>query len=212
VLELTARDGSLVAPVYMGLVPAHLLGGVERVLTVLADPWVNGACSVWRRLPPLPGEGEGARSLPRRQNGRLVVRRASWTVRDEDLPRPDKGESAAAHLRRLNVWRRSQGIPDHVFLRVRATGRGLATDQRKPSFLSFLSPHAVAQLLATLDGGGVQGLTFVEVAPSDTDLWLTDTTGAPYVVEHLTHLRWPRPGRDAVGAGVAASVDQGKEG
>ena len=107
--------------------------------------------------PPAARGGGGPRSLPRRQNGRLVVRRASWTVRAEDLPRPDKGESAAAHLRRLNAWRRSQGIPDHVFLRVRATGRGLATDQRKPSFLSFLSPHGVAQLLATLRAAGCRG-------------------------------------------------------
>ena len=49
----------------------------------------------------------------------------------------------------------------------------------------------------------MQGLTFVEVAPSDTDLWLTDTDGTPYVVEHLTHLRWPRPGPDAGGRGGA---------
>jgi len=195
VLEFTGRDGSPVAPVYMGLVPAHLLGGAERVLAILADPWVNGASSAWRRLPPLPTQGEGTRTLPRRQHGRLVVRRATWTVRAADLPRPVKGESEASHLRRLNVWRRGEGIPDHVFLRVRAAGGGFATDQRKPSFLSFLSPHSVAQLLATLDGA-VQGLTFAEVAPGDTDLWLTATDGTPYVVEHLTHLRWPRPARD----------------
>ncbi|MEO3937730.1 lantibiotic dehydratase [Dermatophilaceae bacterium Soc4.6] len=192
VLEFSAGDGSPVAPVYMGLVPAHLLGGAERVLAMLADPWVNGASSAWRRLPPLPAQGEGTRILPRRQRGRLVVRRATWTVRAADLPRAATGESAASFLRRLNVWRRGEGIPDHVFLRVRAAGGGFATDERKPSFLSFLSPHSVAQLLTPLDSA-VQGLTFTEVAPGDTDLWLTATDGTSSVVEHLTHLRWARP-------------------
>lgn len=192
VLEFVTRDGSLVAPVYMGLVPAHMLGGAERILSILADPWVNGASALLRKLPAIGDEADRSLAVARQQHGRIVTKRASWTIRAEGLPRPERHESEAAYLRRLNTWRRSEEIPEHVFVRGRCTGAGLEASRRKPYWVSFLSPHAVAQMLATIDEQTL-ALTFVEVLPGDTDLWLADAHGNPYVAEHLTHLRWERP-------------------
>lgn len=142
----------------------------------------------------MPDEG-GSAYRPRAQRGRVVTERATWSFSVTDLPRPDDGESDAAYLRRLNTWRRAEGLPDHVFVRRRTTGGPFDSHGRKPMWLSFLSPHSIAQLLTTVDDAD-EGLSFVEVLPADHDLWLKDADGHPRVIEHLTHLRWARPSTD----------------
>lgn len=86
-LELTANSQAI-APVYLGVVPAHLVSGVARLLLCLADPWINGShlCCTRSPLdvdPPLP---EGAvEELPGDECGRLVLGRRTWRFAPDSI-------------------------------------------------------------------------------------------------------------------------------
>lgn len=100
-LELQEADGTPVAPVYLGIVPQHLLSGAARALTVLADPWWvpahladatapgadtpagrAGGCLAARRPGPWSGGQPGGwRPPPSRAGSRARAWRPSWSVR-----------------------------------------------------------------------------------------------------------------------------------
>lgn len=184
-LELRTADGSPVAPVYLGLVPAHLLGGASRLLALIGDPWVNRLSGLTRAPYAKQAERETVH-LPRVQRGRVVLRRQTWVLPAGQVPTRQPQEREEDHFRRLQLFRQEAGLPENVFVRVDARPGSTAA---KPMWTSFASPHAWAPVAERLKGA--TQITFTEQLPSPGDFWLTDDQGRTRAVEHISFLTWP---------------------
>ncbi|MGW1173538.1 hypothetical protein ACWD4P_07435 [Kitasatospora sp. NPDC002543] len=196
-LRLATEDGETIAPVYLGVVPIHLIPGVARLLLSLADPWVNGSRLSCTRSPldaTSPPQQGGVELLPGVSHGRLVLGRRTWRFAPGVIPRPEKGETPVAFFRRMHRWRVGHGIPDEVFLSVESsvpTGDQAAT---KPAWLSFLSPHAVWAAATQLGSAThMVAIRLAVAAPDRSEYWVRDGRGLSRAAEHISLLRWERP-------------------
>ncbi|MDJ1132798.1 hypothetical protein [Streptomyces iconiensis] len=205
-LTLTLADEAdrVVAPVYLGVVPQHLVPGPARLLLCLADPWVNGSRMCCTRNPvevaPPPTPGAVDRS-PRSAHGRLVLRRETWRLEPGLLPRPEKGEEAAAFFRRVHRWRTSHGMPEEVFLSVENPpgDPGSTGAAAKPLWLSFASPHAIwAAVNHVKKAPRALAVRLSEACPDRSGYWLRDHEGHRRAAEHVSLLRWERAAAPAV--------------
>ncbi|MFB7633386.1 hypothetical protein ACFC0M_20945 [Streptomyces sp. NPDC056149] len=199
-LELTGPDGETVAPVYLGVVPQHLIPGVARLLLCLADPWVNGSRMCCTRSPfdigPPPEQG-AVEAIVGRSHGRLVLERRAWRFAPDLMPRPEPGETPATFFRRVHHWRTAHGIPDEVFLSVEGTSPMSDQAATKPLWLSFASPHAVwaaASHVGTV--GQAVAVRLADAAPDRSKYWVRDGAGMRRATEHVSLLRWERPGAE----------------
>ena len=59
-LTLVDRSGGVVGLAYLGLVPQHMMAPFVRLLTVLADPWINASADNDHSLPFEFGEYRGS--------------------------------------------------------------------------------------------------------------------------------------------------------
>lgn len=191
-LELQEADGTPVAPVYLGIVPQHLLSGAARALTVLADPWWVPAHLADATAPGADTPaGEGGR-LPRRSTAGAVVRRATWWVAAAAVPRREPGEGLAPFLERTDRWRRSRGLPAEVYVRAEADpatppGDGL----RKPLWLALASPVGLEALAHLAAGAGPRRLVFSECLPGREAHGHEPDAGR--AVEHVLHFARTAP-------------------
>ncbi|GIH75817.1 lantibiotic dehydratase [Planobispora longispora] len=193
-LTLLDPHGRPVAPVYLGVVPQHLVLGPARYLMVIGDPWIQGsglscARSPSERITEPAGEVE---TVPRQGFGRVVTRRATWRVRPADFPRPERGESAAGYFHRADRWRRRLGVPEEVFVSLETPGISLEHGKRKPVLLDFRSPHSL-HAVASLAVDGVVAMALAEPLPGRHGYWLPGPDGRHHAVEHVSYLRWDRP-------------------
>ncbi|MFI1470972.1 hypothetical protein [Streptomyces wuyuanensis] len=215
-LEFTDPEGLALAPVYLGVVPQHLVPGVARLLLCLADPWVNGSrlCCTANPMdaPPAP-VGEDIQSTPRKTHERLVLGRHTWRFAPEALPTPAKGEEPSAFFRRVHQWRVRHGLPDEVFLSVEASSWSpAASSQGKPLWLSFLSPHAIwAAAHHVGRTKGAKAVRLAEACPDRSSYWLCDANGRRRAAEHVSLLRWQRPTTEARPA-CETAAESAKEG
>lgn len=114
-------------------------------------------------------------------DGRLIIRRRSWTLPKAMLPLRTKAESDAAYFARVDAWREQLGIPRYVFARIR---KAVRRDDRKPQFISFASCHSVLlfeHLLARVEAK----LTLHEMLPSPDEMleWNGRRHAAEFVVQ-----------------------------
>lgn len=191
-IELRDSEGRPVAPVYLGLVPAHLLSGAPRILAVLGDPWVNRATWLVKDRGAGPdnssGTGRGTHQ-PRVQRGRVVFKRESWTVPAEHVPVPEPHETEKDYFRRLQRFRDRWTLPRDVFVRTQGPQSGMGGTTSKPAWASFASPHAWAPVAERLKTA--RSVTFQEALPGADGYWLTDDQGHRRAVEHISFLTWP---------------------
>lgn len=186
-LVLQTPDAVPVVPLYMGIVPSHLLHGIDRVLSVLADPWKM----------PRPGEPALAHLSdplqlmhhPRVAQGSLVLRRARWSVPVGQLP--ELVGTAEQQLEAWTQWRLKHGIPTEVFVKLtRVTPTWSAAD-RKPLWVDLTSVHCLSLLCALLDEQS-SGMVFTEALPDGADLAHTGGHAQEYLLfkafdlNHLT--------------------------
>ncbi|MBG0827798.1 lantibiotic dehydratase [Planomonospora sp. ID67723] len=195
-LTLLDPHGRPVAPVYLGVVPQHLVLGPARYLMVIGDPWVQGsglscARSPSDRITEPAGEVE---TTARQGFGRVVTKRATWRIRPADFPRPERGEPAAGYFHRADRWRRRLGIPEEVFLSLETPGISMEHGKRKPVLLDFRSPHSL-HAAAGLAVDGVVAMSLAESLPGRHGYWLPGPDGR-HAVEHVSYLRWERPRSD----------------
>ncbi|MEU2158853.1 lantibiotic dehydratase [Streptomyces sp. NPDC019396] len=206
-LEFTDPAGMAVAPVYLGVVPQHLVPGVARLLLCLADPWVNGSrlcCTTNPVDTPPPPAGEDIEVIPRKTHQRLVLGRRTWRFAPDVLPAPAKGEAPSAFFRRVHEWRVGHGLPDEVFLSVEASSWPpvAVSSQGKPLWLSFRSPHAVwAAAHHVGRAKGAKAVRLSEACPDRTAYWLRDSGGRHRAAEHVSHFRWERPAPEGCRSG-----------
>jgi hypothetical protein len=120
------------------------------------------ACSLpVLRLPRRVGNGYAQRCTV----DQLVVARAEWRIDATVLP-PRKARVDDAVLE-LNRWRTSLGMPRHVFLK--------SSDEPKPVYVDWLSPHVVEYVLHLARRGGRWVIS--EMLPGPDELWLRGGTG-----------------------------------
>lgn len=183
-IVITGADGTVRAPLYLGLVPAHLGDGPERILSVLADPWHRPRIGM--PVYPLLGDPHEIRQFARRQRGHIVTRRAAWTVPVAELPSGD-GDPATL-LRRFGAWRRAHGIPDEVFVRVVRTRLSFAPNARKPVWIDLRSVHGIEHLRSLVDDD-TAGLEFTEALPASGE-HPRGGDGRRRALEHLVFVDW----------------------
>jgi len=186
-LELLAENQHPIVLFYLGLVPPHLLSGPDRVLAVLANPW---------RVPPLGAPAFAALASPtevvaqpRRIDGRVVLRRATWSVPRAELF--DVDDDDAQLMRAVGRWRRRHGIPAETFVRLIRATPGFDAVARKPIPLDLRSPHSLRRIVAEI-ADDVTGVEIVEALPDTTRLAPSSPFGEPRAVEHLVFLSWTR--------------------
>ncbi|WP_409464357.1 lantibiotic dehydratase [Amycolatopsis sp. GA6-003] len=185
VLELLDPDGCPFGLVPAGLVPSRMSSGVQRLLTVLADPWVRPLGFGDSLLPfDLPVREEVV-ARPRRTIGRVVVERASWLCPAGQFPRPEKGDRDADTVARADRWRRAHGIPAEVFC------RPVEDFRAKPLWADLRSAVSLAVLGRELPGTG--RIRVVEALPGKAGHPLRSPSGDRLACEYLAGLRWPRP-------------------
>ncbi|MFJ4338495.1 hypothetical protein [Streptomyces sp. NPDC088915] len=194
-LTLVGPDDRPVAPVYLGVVPLHLVPGVARLLLCLSDPWVNGCrlrCTPSPLDVPSPLGPDDIRITERVTQGRLVLGRRTWRCTPGVVPRPERSESDVAFHRRIQRWRLAHALPERVFLSIESvTSRDPSAV--KPTWLSFASPHAVRAALSRIGAPDVTGVRFAEMTPTPEEFWVRDDQGLRRAAEHVTLLRWERP-------------------
>ena len=191
-VELRDSEDRPVAPVYLGLVPAHLLSGAPRILAVLGDPWVNRATWLVKDLGVGrgdPAEADRGAHQPRVQRGRVVFKRETWTVPVDQIPVPGPRETEEDYFRRLQRFRESWKLPRDVFVRTLGPEAGMGGTASKPVWASFASPHAWAPVAERLKNA--RRVTFQEALPNADGYWLTDNHGHRRAVEHISFLTWP---------------------
>lgn len=175
-LVLRTAGGKPLVPLYMGIVPAHLLSGTDRLLSVLADPWL---------LPRL-GEAPFAKLddpdrvhyTARGTHHGMVLRRARWTVPLAQLP--DLNVSPVQLLASMAQWRHAHGIPVEVYARVIRAQPSMAAADRKPMWLDLTSAHCLALLQASLPTDAL-GVSLVEALPNAEDI----AQGGGHAIEQL---------------------------
>lgn len=190
-LEFRDHDGGLVAPVYTGIVPAHLCNGPARYALTVMDPWVDGSV-ITRGNHPLLRSQQVCDQLTvseRESAGRVVTSRRRWTLPVAEFPDRAVGEDDRTYLTRLDRWRRGAGLPHEVFLL--AVGNDpLDSQRRKPMWLDLASLHSVAACLPLVHGANHVRLE--EVLPSRDQTWLHAADGRR-ACEHVSFLAWERP-------------------
>lgn len=167
---------------YLGAIPPRILRGVDRLLSLLADPWVTPDLSARRMTAATaatasPDAGAGKR-LPRLRSHRLILRRATWLLPAGGLPVP--GRDAVSFLADVERWRVHNALPDEVFIRqVPTTWTGRP---EKPQWVGFEHPHTVvAALHGAVDAGGFVEVT--EALPARSETWWRDRSDNPTAAE-----------------------------
>ncbi|MEU4584681.1 lantibiotic dehydratase [Kitasatospora aureofaciens] len=196
-LEFEDSAGRPVAPVYTGIVPAHIATGAARLALAVMDPWIDRSPLTrdnhpFLRAQELAAAGNEAVATPRATAGRVVLRRARWILPASSFPAPERGESRADHLVRLERWRRDLRLPREVFFLAQGTDP-LDANRRKPMWLDLASPHSVATALPLITGAHT--LRVEEALPGRDEAWVTGPDG-PRMCEHVSFLAWDRPSGD----------------
>ncbi|MER5639339.1 hypothetical protein ABT095_20570 [Kitasatospora sp. NPDC002227] len=192
-LEFEDQAGRPVAPVYTGIVPAHICTGAAQLALSVMDPWLDRSelsrdNHPFLRVQAMAGITEVV-ATGRVTAGRVVLRRARWLVPADRFPAPRAGEATVDHLVRLDRWRRELGLPHEVFL-LALGGDPMDADRRKPVWLDLASPHAVATALPLI--AGAHTLRIEEALPARGQAWIAGGDG-PRMCEHVHFLSWDRP-------------------
>jgi hypothetical protein len=198
-LYFTDRLSRVVAPCYLGLVPAINFRDALGMLLFLIDPWVYEAEVGGRRdrraaaLAP-PTEAE---YYPRRESGRVTLRRARWRFPVSSIPARNKGEGDFDFFLRARRWRDEHGLPEEVFATVERNDLEFDPKYRKPVWVHFGSPHSLELLRQILSADAI-AVTLTEALPCHDQHWVLAQVGGGderRVSEFIALARWPMPDR-----------------
>jgi len=178
-LQLRALDGASIAVPYLGVIPQRRLQGPLRLLSTLSNPWTTA-------IDDLRTQYGG------RVGGRIRLGRPELRVRADEIPRPRPGETAAAHLVRLDAWRRGLGAARQCFARVDAADGGRPAG--KPFWVDLASALGVRMFLRETDMPDAE-VRLTEAAPDPRGSWLMDRAGRPRAVELASLVRLDRDRR-----------------
>lgn len=204
-LYLVDTAGQIVAPSYLGVVPSYFSPHILKLFLRLIDPWIDG----WALDPFNVDENklEQIKCIPRREEGRVVIQRASWIVPISQIPFCAKSEDNFTFFVRLQKWLKDYSIPEEVFASRREDNLSFDHKKRKPVWIHFGSPHTVELFYRLLDKDTLS-VVLTEVLPTRNQHWVTSfsTSSETEVVsgerheavkkhasEFMSLVRWPMP-------------------
>lgn len=196
-LYFVDRTGRVVSPCYLGLVPPVNFRGALGMLLFLIDPWVGesevGGRRDRRSVPLAPPSG--VEFYPRRESGRVVLRRARWRFPISEIPVRRKGEVDFDFFLRVRRWRHEHGLPEEVFAAVERNAVEFDPKYRKPVWVNFGSPHSL-ELLRQILVADAPAVTLTEALPTPGEHWVPGPGGDAddrRVSEFIALVRWPMP-------------------
>ncbi len=189
-LTLIGRDGRPIAPQYLGTVPyRHLQGAISHFFTFIV-PWVNAFPNLMMDLDA--AAPEQIQFYPRKQQGRLVLRRARWRIPIHLFPRKELRETDFSYFRRLRKWQRANGIPEEVYISGEFGRDRLEAKKRKSMWMSFESYHSLEAAIPSVIQDDVNCVSLTEALPKLADHWFVGSDGLRYATQCSALLSWPR--------------------
>ncbi|QVQ50247.1 lantibiotic dehydratase [Spiractinospora alimapuensis] len=163
-----------------------------RLLTVLADPWINASADNDHSLPFEFGEYRGSEVavVPRVEDGRLVTKRASWIVPTEALPL-ESADNDRDLVLGMEEFRARHGIPEVVFLHQLGGLELMRDGGHKPMWADLRSPLSLRALRGWLRRD-THHVRVAEALPEPTAHPDRDLSGAVRATEHITLMHWSR--------------------
>ena len=116
----------------------------------------------------------------------LILQRKTWRFPKWALPRRNSSETDLQWFRNVESWRKSYGLPDHVFIKILNRGEqvtssaGLDAFDYKPQYICFQNPILV-NYLDQLMAKTPNQLNVIEMLPKSEHLGFGDG----HVTEHL---------------------------
>lgn len=183
-LELFDADGVPISLIYLGATFPSPIWGVRYALSILTQPYLLSRPD----FSPPPGRAaSGITFEPRRTDGALVLRRATWWVPTEYLKREWFCGNEAERLVRVKRDCVRHGIPDIVYAqRYFAPERRTLIPQdvldanRKPIWLDLRNPFWLVMLERVAED--IDWVFLSEPLPACQDLWF-EIDGRPHVSE-----------------------------
>ena len=114
--------------------------------------------------------------IPRVRYRDIVLSRRQWWFRRQDLVQRLPGEAGLAYFRRIDAWRRAQGLPQRVFVRRHQLDKVLERDisnQKKPLFLDFSAP-IMSRMIGRVFNTPFDYLSAEEMLPDHAHDFVTD--------------------------------------
>lgn len=159
-----AKDGTLV-------VAGDGLRDETLLLTeVLGDMFVGVVMNTFSPVPT-------GKHRPRICIDRFVLAREAWSLAAKELEWAKRTDEAQ-RFRAARMWRKEQGLPERVFVKLPV--------EAKPVFIDFRSVvlvNLLAKLIRKMDGSGWDQFTVTEMLPELEQLWLPDAAGSTYTSE-----------------------------
>lgn len=195
-LYLTDAHGRVVAPNYQGVVPQHMIRHALRLFLLLADPWASDYPVGWQiNRFNFPAQPPAAVEFhPRRQGGRVVLRRARWRFPVQEIPLRQKGETDFDFFARVQRWRQEHNLPEEVYVSPERERLSLEAKARKPVWLHLSSPHAL-ELLRQMIDQDVIALCLTEALPARHQHWFPSDAAQKErrASEFMALACWPMP-------------------
>ncbi len=186
-VHLGLLDDRWQPPLYRFLLHLFSEGAVHALLPLLHLPDIEVLSA---ELP--------VHAYPRLYLGNLVLRRASWLVGTQHLPKREKGTSAFEYMLKVQRWLVAHHIPQECFARLPAAD----TKDRKPlyidfhNYLSMMLFEQMVQHSEQIADPAERFLLLQETLPGREDLVLSDGKAA-YVSEFIIELTRNNTGTDA---------------
>ena len=169
-----------VLPLDLGMMAASLQPALYRMLVCLGGtPDIHVRPFEPSAWFPDDVEKTAIRRGGRLQFGRCILRRRSWGIRKELLPRRAPNDSQFQHLLRVLQWQRELGLPDEVFMRSTSLTQWFDEskdkhdrqfwNRRKPQYMNFRNPFLADVLDKSIEESSTR-LWIEEMLPGRDDL------------------------------------------
>ncbi len=203
-LYFVDSSGQVIAPAYFGVVPMHLFTREARLMLTLIHPWISDYDVGWQTTRHNASTEVPTRVefLPRREEGRIVLRRARWRFPPQLIPVRQKGESDFEFFARMQRWREEHQLPEELFVSTDRSCLSFEAKVRKPIWVNFRSPHTLELLRQYIDKD-VVAICFTEALPARPQYWVAADKAIDmhdgHASEFMTQLHWPMPRAEKAG-------------
>ena len=185
---LVDPSGRRLLPTHLGMMSMRLLPSLTRFLAHF------GPGEFGYPIPSLPPLEQGEVKVYRRVRlGNVIIRRRRWITPTEPLRALLQHADDHEVFERVNRWRLTHGIPEHVFLSERLPAKFFEQEVYKPQYLSFTSPLFLNVLSSALKGGQ-ERLAIEEMLPTP-EMFPVDGQGRGWAVELQLDSLFLGPGR-----------------
>ncbi|TKI57447.1 hypothetical protein E8L90_19410 [Brevibacillus antibioticus] len=184
VFEFVDREERVVAPVYVGSVPAYFKQGIMRLLLIMINPWkVNTPYGnnpqPWKTFDLK----KGIQHTSRHMFGRVVLSREQWIISVTDIPRFPNHLSDMDLLLSIDKWITENQLPEEVFVTcIGASGH----PEGKPIWIHFKNLYSVEFFRSLLSDESVHGLWIQEALPNLSEHQFKDENGNRFASEWMS--------------------------